>query len=46
MEVQTDQTAAPGDAVTSSQWQHIGIFAVIGAVVGLGLGFAVDQRRA
>ena len=46
MEVQTDQTAAPGDAVTSTQWQHIGIFAVIGAVVGIGLGFAADRRRA
>ncbi|HEY5081907.1 MAG TPA: hypothetical protein VII91_08320 [Bauldia sp.] len=46
LNVQTDQTAAPGDAVTSSGWQHIGIFAVIGAIVGLGLGFAVDSRRA
>jgi hypothetical protein len=43
--VQTDQPAAPGDAVTSSQWQHIGIFAGIGALVGLGLGFAADRRR-
>jgi hypothetical protein len=45
MEVQTDQTAAPGDAVTSSQWQQIGIFAVIGGLVGVGLGFAADRRR-
>jgi hypothetical protein len=45
MEVQTDQTAAPGDSVTSSQWQRIGVFAVIGAVVGVGLGFAADRRR-
>jgi len=35
LNVQTDQTAAPGDAVTSGGWQHIGIFAVIGALVGL-----------
>jgi hypothetical protein len=46
LNVQTDQTAAPGDAVTSSGWQHIGIFAVIGALVGLGAGFAMDRRRA
>lgn len=45
MEVQTDQTAAPGDSVTSGQWQRIGVFAVIGAVVGVGLGFAADRRR-
>ena len=45
MEVQTDQTAAPGDSVTSSQWQRIAVFAVIGAVVGVGLGFAADRRR-
>jgi hypothetical protein len=46
LNVQTDQTAAPGDAVTSSGWQHIGIFAVIGALVGLGAGFAMDWRKA
>jgi hypothetical protein len=46
LNVQTDQTAAPGDAVTSSGWQHIGIFAVIGALVGLGAGFAMDRRKA
>jgi hypothetical protein len=45
LNVQTDQTAAPGDAVTSSGWQHIGIFAVIGALVGLGAGFAMDRRK-
>ena len=45
MEVQTDQTAAPGDAVTSSQWERIAIFAAIGALVGIGLGFAADSRR-
>lgn len=46
LNVQTDQTAAPGDAVTSGGWQHIGIFAVIGALVGLGAGFAMDRRKA
>jgi hypothetical protein len=45
MEVQTDQTAAPGDAVTSGQWEHIAIFSAIGALVGLGLGFAAARRR-
>lgn len=46
LDVQTNQTADPGDPVTSSQWEHIGLFAVIGALVGVGLGFAVDSRRA
>jgi hypothetical protein len=45
MEVQTDQTAAPGDSVTSGQWEHIAIFSAIGALVGLDLGFAADRRR-
>ena len=45
MEIQTNQPAGAGGPVTSGQWQHVGIFAVIGAVVGLGLGFAVDRRR-
>jgi hypothetical protein len=45
LNVQTDQTADPGDKVTSSQWQRIGIFAVIGALVGVGAGFVVDRRQ-
>ena len=45
MEVTTDQPAASGSPVTNSQWQRIGIFAVIGALVGLAIGFTVDRRR-
>jgi uncharacterized membrane-anchored protein YhcB (DUF1043 family) len=46
MEVQTNQTAEPGGAITSSQWQHIFIFAGIGAVVGFAAGAAVTRRGA
>jgi hypothetical protein len=46
LNVQTNQTAAPGDPVTSGQWQHIAIFAAIGALVGIGAGYAVGGRRA
>jgi hypothetical protein len=45
MEVQTDQTAAPGDTVTSGQWERIAIFSAIGALAGLGIGFVVARRR-
>jgi hypothetical protein len=45
LNVQTNQTADPSDPVTSSQWQHIAIFAAIGALVGVGAGFAVSGRR-
>jgi hypothetical protein len=46
LNVTTNQAADPNDPVTSSQWQHIAIFAAIGAVVGIGAGFAVGGRRA
>ena len=46
LNVQTDQPAAPGDAVTNSQWQRIAIFAAIGALAGIGLGYVVDRRSA
>ena len=45
VEVQTDQPAGAGGPVTSGQWQRIFIFGGIGALVGLGLGFALDRRR-
>ena len=35
-----------GGDLTSGQMQHVGIFAVLGAVIGLGLGFVADRRRA
>ena len=44
LEVQTDQPAAPGDAITSSQWQYIGIFGLVGGLVGFGLGFVANRR--
>ncbi len=45
LEVQTDRTAEPGGAITSGQWQHIFIFAGIGAVVGFATGTAMDRRK-
>ncbi|MDB5645040.1 hypothetical protein [Methylobacterium sp.] len=47
LEVQSDAPAGTrGGSLTSGQMQHIGIFAVIGAVLGLGAGFVADRRRA
>ena len=37
---------AGGGALTSGQSEHIAIFAAIGAVIGLGIGFVADRRRA
>jgi hypothetical protein len=36
--------AEGGGALTSDQWQHIGIFAAIGALIGLGAGVIVGRR--
>jgi hypothetical protein len=36
--------AASGGEITSDQWQHIGIFAAIGAIIGLGAGVVVGRR--
>ena len=47
LEVQGDTPAGTrGGALTTGQMQHIGIFAVIGVVLGLGIGFIADRRRA
>ena len=48
VEVQTDRAASPrsGGAMTTGQWQHVGAFALGGAVLGLLIGFAADRRRA
>jgi hypothetical protein len=48
IEVQSDRTASPRDrsAMTSGQWQHVGAFALGGAVLGLLAGFVADRRRA
>jgi hypothetical protein len=36
--------AEGGGELTSDQWQHIGIFAAIGALIGLGAGVVVGRR--
>jgi hypothetical protein len=33
------------DRLTSEQWKHIAIFALIGGALGLGLGFAMERGR-
>ena len=47
IEVQSDRTASPrsGGAMTTGQWQHVGAFALGGAVLGLLAGFVADRRR-
>lgn len=46
VEVQGDRPAgAKGGELTSGQAQHIGIYAVIGALAGFALGFVADRRR-
>jgi hypothetical protein len=46
VEVQGDSPAGTrGGSLTTGQMQHVGIFAVIGAVLGLGIGFVADRRR-
>jgi hypothetical protein len=44
IEVQGQGAAKSGDSLTTGQMQHIGIFAAIGAVIGLGAGFVVGRR--
>jgi len=45
IEVTGKGVARPDDTLTSSQAQHIGLFALIGGILGLGFGFAVDSGR-
>lgn len=46
VEVQDSSAAGMrGGDLTSGQMQHVGLFAVIGAVLGLGAGFVADRRR-
>ncbi|MFG1373205.1 hypothetical protein V5F32_13605 [Xanthobacter oligotrophicus] len=35
----------PRGGLTSEQSQHIGLAAVVGAIIGLGVGFVADRRR-
>ncbi|KQP59147.1 hypothetical protein ASG40_16740 [Methylobacterium sp. Leaf399] len=47
VEIQDNKSSAGagGGDLTSGQVQHIGLYAVIGAVLGLGAGFVADRRR-
>ena len=46
VEVQSDRAAGTqGGSLASGQTQHVAIFAVVGAIIGFGLGFAVDRTR-
>jgi len=40
----TGEGRAEGGEITSAQWQHIGIFAAVGAIIGLAAGFVVGRR--
>ncbi|MFD1304093.1 hypothetical protein [Methylobacterium marchantiae] len=42
----TSAAALSGGDLTSGQMQHVAIFAVLGAIVGLGIGFVVDRQKA
>jgi len=44
VEVTGDRVAQGGGSLTSSQIRHIALIALIGGVVGLGLGFAVKGK--
>jgi hypothetical protein len=44
VEVTGDRVARGGGSLTSSQIRHIALIALIGGVVGLGLGFAVKGK--
>lgn len=39
------QGEGPGGGLTSEQSRHIGLAAVVGAIIGLGVGFVADRRR-
>jgi hypothetical protein len=45
VEVQGNRVARDGGPMTSSQVQHVAIIALIGGLIGLGLGFAVKSGR-
>ena len=36
---------ARGGEMTSGQWQHVAMFTLIGGLIGLGLGFAVQRGK-
>ncbi len=39
------QGEGPRGGLTSEQTRHIGLAAVVGAIIGLGIGFVADRRR-
>ncbi|AMB44601.1 MULTISPECIES: hypothetical protein [Methylobacteriaceae] len=47
VEIQDKDSAAGarGGELTTGQLQHVGLFALIGAVVGFGAGFVADRSR-
>lgn len=45
IEVQSDRPAEGSGPLTSGQTQHVAVFAAIGAVVGLLIGFVADRRK-
>ena len=45
IEVTGKGIASRNDSLTSSQVQHIALITLIGGLIGLGLGFAVDRGK-
>jgi hypothetical protein len=45
IEITGKGVARPNDTLTSNQARHIGLFALIGGLLGLGFGFAVDSGK-
>ena len=45
IEVTGKGIARPDETITSSQVRHIGVFALIGGLLGLGFGIAVDNGK-
>jgi len=45
IEVKGDQVARDNGPLTSSQVQHIAIIALIGGVIGLGVGYAAGKNK-
>lgn len=39
------QGERPGGGLTSEQIRHIGLAAVVGGIIGLGVGFVAQRRR-
>lgn len=39
------KTEAPQGELTNRQTQHIALWAIIGAVIGFGVGFVAERRR-